>query len=633
MVKSLLPGVLCCLFLHTGHAQMLEIKDSLRSVYEADTLTAEAKMDLLNQLAYYESQIPDPLNQELALQYAEELIALARETGNSEKLGAGYLQKGNALITQRNLSEALDAYLSSASTFDAIPSKKGQGISYYSLAFTYVESGDTDKAEEWYRKSLEILRDPELLTSEGGLTQLASALFNAGEFYLEQGDYTTAESHFLEAREIFQQQPSKTGYYYALGNIGVLYLKRGDLEKAEQNLSTAIDWLEKDGDYTAASDFQAYMAELYRERQAYQKAHQYAQRSLEHAQRLGLKDQISKSSLLLAGIDQELANYKEANLHLNLHMQYQDSMDVETVDMARFQLERTEREKAELLAANLKGELQLANQELTQKRQRTFLWATGATILLLIMFVVGGYRRYRYIKQTNQIISDEKDRSEALLLNILPKKTAQELKENGRVKAQRFNAVTVLFTDFQGFTRHAESLDPENLIRSLDHYFGHFDSIMEKHGLEKIKTVGDAYMCASGLPFPDERHAVKVVDAALEMMAFVEASKTDPENTHIRFDMRIGINSGPVVAGVVGTKKFAYDIWGDTVNIASRMESTSDIGRINVAEGTYQLIKDVYECEFRGKIDVKNRGKLNMYFVLGRRSGQRIPETASRAQA
>jgi class 3 adenylate cyclase len=195
-----------------------------------------------------------------------------------------------------------------------------------------------------------------------------------------------------------------------------------------------------------------------------------------------------------------------------------------------------------------------------------------------------------------------------------------ELKKLGRVRAQRFDEVTVMFTDFKGFTSHAESMDPEKLVESIDYYFSHFDTIMDKYGLEKIKTVGDAYMCASGLPYPSEDHAYRILEAALEILEFVEAAKKEDSKEQVRFDIRIGINSGPVVAGVVGTKKFAYDIWGDTVNIASRMESASDVGKINISENTYEIVKNQFDCAYRGNIEVKNRGKLNMYFLLAKKA-------------
>ncbi|MGB5171974.1 MAG: adenylate/guanylate cyclase domain-containing protein [Eudoraea sp.] len=158
-------------------------------------------------------------------------------------------------------------------------------------------------------------------------------------------------------------------------------------------------------------------------------------------------------------------------------------------------------------------------------------------------------------------------------------------------------------------------------VKTVDFYFSKFDAIIEKHGLEKIKTIGDAYMCAGGLHDNEKDHAQRMVLAALEISSFVEETKNDVAASELTFDIRIGINTGPVVAGVVGTKKFAYDIWGDTVNVAARMESMSEPGRINISENTYAMIKDVAECEYRGEIEAKNRGKLKMYFVQGMKTG------------
>jgi class 3 adenylate cyclase len=211
-------------------------------------------------------------------------------------------------------------------------------------------------------------------------------------------------------------------------------------------------------------------------------------------------------------------------------------------------------------------------------------------------------------------ISREKKRSESLLLNILPAETAKELKQNGKVDAVKFDEVTVLFTDFVSFSKLAEHVEPVQLVKSIDYYFKGFDEITTKYGLEKIKTIGDSYMCACGLPTANPTHARNVIQAAKEMIELVK-NAMNAEDGLSHFDVRIGIHTGPVVAGIVGIKKWQYDIWGDTVNIASRMESKSEPGRINLSEITYLQIKDEFPCEYRGEIEVKNRGILKMYFL------------------
>ena len=260
-------------------------------------------------------------------------------------------------------------------------------------------------------------------------------------------------------------------------------------------------------------------------------------------------------------------------------------------------------------------EVDLLNQQ--RKTQKIVVIAVGTALFLIGLLAFGLYRRNRFIKATNRIIEREMDKSDALLKNILPETTARELKLSGKVKAQYFESVSVLFTDFEGFTRFSENLSPDALVARVDYYFSAFDEIVQKYGLEKIKTIGDSYMCAGGLPHASENHACAVVLAAFEMIAFVAEVKQRHPDDPTCFSIRIGINTGPVVAGVVGTKKFAYDIWGDTVNIASRMESNSQPGRINVSENTYALIKDTFDCQYRGEIDVKNKGMMNMYFVRG----------------
>lgn len=223
--------------------------------------------------------------------------------------------------------------------------------------------------------------------------------------------------------------------------------------------------------------------------------------------------------------------------------------------------------------------------------------------------------------------STERARAESdrLLISILPRETADELKAEGRVKPQSYESVSVFFSDFVGFTRFSESLSADRLVQELDGCFSQFDEIVRRHRLEKLKTIGDAYMCAGGLPRANRAHAVDVCLAALEMLAFtMQTTALKVSQGESFWQIRIGIHSGPVTAGVIGATKFAYDIWGDTVNTASRMESGGAADRINISGETFSLVKDFFECEYRGKIDAKGKGALDMYFLNGIR-----PELAS----
>ena len=215
-------------------------------------------------------------------------------------------------------------------------------------------------------------------------------------------------------------------------------------------------------------------------------------------------------------------------------------------------------------------------------------------------------------KKAELIILDEKKKSDELLLNILPKQVADELKSSGKATTKIFENVTILFTDFKDFTLMASSISPIKLVEELNEIFSHFDDIMATFQIEKIETIGDAYFAACGVPEKNNDHAIKCIEAAKQMFRYLEERN---EKNEIQWEMRAGIHSGPVVAGVVGKKKYAYDLFGDTVNTASRMETNGEVGKINISETTYELIKEKYNCIPRGQINAKGKGNLNMYFV------------------
>ncbi len=227
------------------------------------------------------------------------------------------------------------------------------------------------------------------------------------------------------------------------------------------------------------------------------------------------------------------------------------------------------------------------------------------------------YHLHKKVSKLNHALAKEKEKSEQLLLNILPESIAQELKEKGKANAQHHDVVTVLFTDFKDFTKISELLSPSELVRELDECFTQFDSITEKYHIEKIKVIGDSYMAVGGLK-DDEQAVDNVVLAALEMQKYIERRKSEKEKLNQPyFLMRAGIHTGAVSAGVTGSKKFQYDIWGDTVNVASRMESSGEAGKVNISGATYQMIKDNSSFSFirRGEVEAKNKGMIEMYFV------------------
>ncbi|MBC7748261.1 MAG: tetratricopeptide repeat protein, partial [Methylotenera sp.] len=480
---------------------------------------------------------------------------------------------------------------------------------YMAIADVYSVMGNSNNAEIYYNKSIQLLR------KSNDSISLASALLNAGDEYLKNNKFGLALTYFEEAGVIFKKINYSSGTAYTLGNIGMVYAKIGKSELAKSYITQAMNMLEELKDYYAISDYLLYMSDIfYLMQNNWPAALRYAKRSLQLAEQYGLKEQISNSNLKISELYQKAENPKESLKFYKNHIAYRDSItNLKSVQQMADIRTNYEVSQKQIEVDLLEKDSQI--QKLKEKKQQNIIYATAISLMLILIITVGFYRRYKFIKKTNGIIEEEKNRSNQLLLNILPEETALELKRSGKVQAKKFDSVTVLFADFEGFTKYSENLAPEKLVESIDFYFSKFDTIMDKYNLKKIKTVGDAYMCAGGLPFPTKDHAHKIVLAALEIAQFVEASKNVNSENQTRFEIRIGINTGPLVVGVVGIKKFSYDIWGDTVNIASRMESNSEAGKINISAFTYNIIKNDFDCKYRGEFEVKNKGMMKMYFV------------------
>jgi class 3 adenylate cyclase len=259
------------------------------------------------------------------------------------------------------------------------------------------------------------------------------------------------------------------------------------------------------------------------------------------------------------------------------------------------------------------------NKDVPKSVYPVFISVTTLGLILAFFFMIQ-YFEDTIIHSMNEISSQkmqierEQERSDELLLNILPKEIMQELKATGKTPAHRYEQVSVIFADFKDFSKISSTLTPEVLVEALEDYFEAFDHIIDAYDIEKIKTVGDAYICASGIPSPNTNNAFIAVEVSYKILDVIEEYKIRRKDK-VNFDIRIGIHTGPVVAGVVGITKFAYDIWGDTVNTAARMQENGEPNRINISQSTYDIVKEKYHCTHRGKIAAKNKGDIDMYFI------------------
>ena len=348
---------------------------------------------------------------------------------------------------------------------------------------------------------------------------------------------------------------------------------------------------------------------MYFNQKNYQEAKKYIDKSLEFSKETGSLYNLANNYYNLSIIDSAMGKYKKALEHFKLYTVYRDSIDNEENTKKMIQSEmQYEFDKKEALT-KIETDAKLKKQKMLRNG---FIGGFAVVLLFAIVF----FRQRNKTKKQKKLAEEEKQRSEDLLLNILPLEVALELKTTGISKAKAFTMVTVMFTDFKDFTKVSEKISAELLVDEIHQCFSAFDNIIQKYKIEKIKTIGDAYLCASGLPISNYTHAVDMIRAAIEIRNFIQERKKEKEaRDEIAFEIRIGIHTGPVVAGIVGIKKYAYDIWGDTVNIAARMEQNSEAGKINISGNTYELIKNNFICEYRGKIEAKNKGMIDMYFV------------------
>ena len=504
-----------------------------------------------------------------AIEYYLESLRIAEEIGDKLRIATALVNIGAVYYNKEATHPlALEYYLRALPLSQELSDNDAIGTSAVNIGEIYLENDDDSLALFYFEKALDAYRK-----SENG--NVPYALNNIGKVYRMRGDYSRAILYQEEAFELAKKLGAKLEMTQSLIGLGDTYRKKGDLSSALSVYSQAESLaIEIGSNYDIKSAYEG-LANSYAGMKDYSNAYRY--------------------QTLFSSIKDTL---------------YDAEMDkrIESMTLG-FELEKKEGQ-IDLL------EKDKALQELDLRRQKTMRNAIGITGILLLIMVASLFNRYRYVRKTKRIIENEKERSEKLLLNILPLETAEELKEKGSATPKQYDMVSVLFTDFKGFTNIAEKLTPQELVAELNRCFFEFDKIIDKHGLEKIKTIGDAYMCAGGIPVANTSNPVEIVRAGLEIKEFMENLKKSREaNGQDYWELRIGIHTGPVVAGVVGKNKFAYDIWGDAVNTASRMESSGIPGKVNISGTTYELVKDQFECLHRGKVQAKNKGEIDMYIV------------------
>jgi class 3 adenylate cyclase/tetratricopeptide (TPR) repeat protein len=566
-----------------------------------------------------------------------------------KNIGLGYYYQGKYL-------ETLDYWNQSLKIFDSLNDQNGVANLLNNIGAVYTDQGDDAKGLEYSLKSLEISE------KTGDKLRLLSALHNVGTIYYNKSEGAIEENkkinldkalkYLLMALPLCEDLKDDEALGVISGNIGEIYLKKGDDNNALEYFNKSL----KASGNTANSSF-AYngIGKLYLHKQNFNKALQYHQQAYDIAKKLSNQINMVRSLQGIANVYIARKDFKQALIYYNqakdiaeemkskpdlkdiyedMSLAYENAGDYKNAYKYQFELgkvkdtlfnETTERKlgalQFEFDLQKKQGQIDIltkdkALQDSQIKRQRFTRNAliVGLVLVFIIAFIT--YRDNRIKIRTNRLLDKQKDEIEHLLLNILPSEVAQELQKTGVATPKYYEKVSVLFTDFKSFSKIADSLSPHEIVSELNACFMVFDDIIEKYNLEKIKTIGDSYMCAGGIPAQDERHHINIVKASLEIQEFIrlrnEKRKIDGMTP---WDVRIGINVGPLVAGVVGRKKYAYDIWGGTVNVASRMESNGEPGRVNISAATYELIKDEYACTYRGKIFAKNIGEIDMYYV------------------
>lgn len=631
----------CLLLSFTAYSSK---QDSLFQLLQTD-LSDTTRIDILGDL----SRTLISVNLDSTIVYAQKAVNLSEKIGDEERkaymlknIGIGHYYKGDFVAT-------LDAWIASLSTFRKINHSKGESNMLGNIGAVYNSTGDYPKAIAYHLKSLRIAEENK------DDFRRATGLQNVGAVYSNMLDYVLSKKYYeealiickklaydkgiatvkmnlsevhrntnsldsaliysLEAKHIFEQLQDPSLAEALIGTSHTYYAQK-KYDKAIKEAEVAYEFVKNSGSEHFKQRALVVLGNASHKKQLITAAQTAYLKAIQLRNKIGVNIDLQEAFSGLKKVYETTGNYKKAlTVQDSLLSITQQLYDIEKNDkianlQLEFNLEKRESEIALLNADNALKSEAIAKAQI----QRNFF----TVISLLLLSLIGAmWYLYKFAKRKNKIISAQKVESDKLLKNILPVETAEELKKNGKVQPKEYGFCTVLFTDFVNFTKASAETTPEAIVSSLDYYFKKFDEIIAKNQLEKIKTIGDAYMCAGGLHGKESNKITitkNTVKAATEIIEFVEKTIKNPPSQIVPFQIRIGIDSGPILAGVVGKTKFQYDIWGDTVNVAARMETNSQPNKINVSENIYSSLKDQLQFVYRGMVEVKNKGMMKMYF-------------------
>ncbi len=615
--------ILICFFINFSYAQYDTDEVQLESFSDTEKKELIIQLGKLQQLSFEDSlaygeqvlnlakQAPDEIRKAKALKKIGAAYQFASKNDKAleyfrqslsvfEKIQADKKEFVEPLLNiciiywrTSNYSKALESCLKSLRISESIGNQKGIADAKHNIGTIYDLSGKFDIA---LKSHFEALKIREKMGDQEGIADSFNAI---GIVYTITKQLTEAKNYYSKSLKILTEIDDKQGIAKALNNVGLIHKDLGNFDKALAYYFKSLEVWKKVGKKYEVANVSNSIGQLYTLLKDYDAALSFLEEALKLAKEIDAKQLIQENYEFSSDLYVAQGNYKKAlkyykhSSYVNRHI-FNDESAQQIADMqAKYETEKKEKEIA-----------------LLKKNSAIERLIGGLLLVFILAFIM--FLLYWTKKKANESLSFEKAKSDKLLLNILPVRVVNDLKEKGKTEPESFKNVTVYFSDIVGFTHLSSQLEPKVLISELSNIFTVFDNIVEKNQCERIKTIGDAYFCVSGMPEENSHHAENIVQSAIEIIKYLRERN---HTSQFKWKIRIGIHTGKVVGGVVGVKKYIYDVFGDTINTASRMESNSEPMRINLSETTYQIIKDKFKVIERGSIPVKGKGEMKMYFI------------------